>query len=127
MRLKNGFLTQDSDQTICFHTERPNLYGTNWSSPDPIYVKTEMFDDIDLGDDFAQSLRQVLNGRVIMPLPELEVDARVEALVDGVWRKLHFSHFNGYGTMYVSPEGTTSWSATAGVHEVDEWRLPEEG
>jgi hypothetical protein len=88
-------------------------------------VRTEMFDDIDFGDDHTKSLRQILNGKVIMPLPELEVDARVEAKIEGEWFQLHFSHFDIDGVMYVYKDGTTSWTATS-CHTVNEWRLPEE-
>jgi len=129
MKIKNGFLTQDCDGAIKFHTKRPGPpISTNWYTENYITVYTEMFDDLDLGDDYKQSLRQVVNGNVIMPLPELRVDDRVQAWRDGKWCNYHYACFDG-DVMFVFTYGRTSWSAgeSQEIIAVEQWKLPEEG
>jgi hypothetical protein len=120
MKLKNGYIAMDSYGDWSFFKERPaapewsSLWGDGGSR-----LPKEMFEDLP-ECEWRDSLRQIIEGEIIFPLPELEVDAKVFVREE----KSHFSHWGDRGEMFYFLDGRTSWSAE-GVESTFSWELPD--
>jgi hypothetical protein len=121
MKLKNGYIAMDSYGDWKYFKERPTLeaWSTVWSAKEDYNIPKAMFEDLPEGE-WRNSLRQILNGKIIFPLPELEVDAKVFVREE----KSHFSHWGDRGEMFYFLDGRTSWSAE-GVESTFSWELPD--
>jgi hypothetical protein len=122
MKLRNGFIARDSYGDWSFFKERPA--APEWSSlwgDGGLRLPKEMFEDLP-ECEWRESLRQILNGKIIFPLPELEVGAKVFVSRDLV--PAHFSHFDDDGNLWVFSQGRTSWT-TEKTDTFDYWELPD--
>ena len=120
MNLRNGFIAKDSTDHWKYYEKRPT--SSEWSSfwnEEGYRISKELFEDLP-DVDWKDSVRQIIYGKIIMPLPELEVDAMVT--VSGA--PVHFSHWDEYGNLYFFTGGRTSWTGKD-TEIADNWALPE--
>jgi hypothetical protein len=112
MKIKDGFITKDDDGTTRFHTERPKQYDTFWTSLSYVFIDLDIFEGIELED---KGIKQIYNGKLIDPLPDLKEGEIIEVLMFDKWVKRPFAGFNKDGDVLVYTEHMVAES----------WRLLE--
>ena len=114
MKIKDGFITKDDDGTIKFHKERPTCHETFWTSSGYVFINLDIFDGFSMEDG---DIKQIYNGQLINPLPDLKEGEMIEVLTAAdKWVKRPFSCFDEYGCVWVYHETRIATS----------WRYPED-
>jgi len=106
MKIKDGFITKDNDGTTKFHREKPICYGTFWASDGYVFIDLDMFVDlerpvVESDYDVDDSIWQVLNGKLIDPLPDLKTGDSIRVLVGNDWVQKYFSHYDRNGRAFI--------------------------
>lgn len=125
MKIKDGFIAMDSDGDLLWFPAKPKQeeWSSYWQGVSGTLIRKDIFDGLEeiMEGDWRDSLRQILNGRMIMPLPELKVDDPVFVGENEV--PAHFSGFDDGGNIWVFASGKTSWTTTT-VDTFEVWSLP---
>jgi len=107
---------------LCLFLGHPN----NARNTNSVILDKEVFNRLDLGDDWTESLRQVIDGVVQDKLPDLkENDHVLVGHSSGyIKHRCHFKEWASNGRMITFSEGKSAWS-TGTNERWEHWKLPE--
>lgn len=91
---KDGWIAKDKSEYIYFYTDKPKKSIYAWTAPGNNFFSLK---NIEIDDDWEDSLYQVVNGKIIKPIirPDFEVDDLILVSNDNkTWIRRHFARWN---------------------------------